>query len=113
MAARWLGNTPLIAEKHYLITSDEDIDEAAGMDNHVPGKKSSAVDVQSVISGAEAVQHQPATDRIKQNPAGTYASSCGVTRVDSDSQSGEGGIRTPGTLRYVGFQDRRIRVYLG
>ena len=25
------------------------------------------------------------------------------------ADGGEGGIRTPGTLRYNGFQDRRIR----
>ena len=98
IAARWLGNTPRIAEKHYLITSNADFDEASGMEREAKaegGAESGAVDVQKVISEPEsvqkAVQHDPATDRTKQNPAGTYTKSCGVTRADSDSQGGEGG----------------------
>ena len=105
IAARWLGNTPRITEKHYLITSDADFDEAAGMESGEPnqnGAECGAVDVQKADSGPttvqNAVQHEPAVDRIKQNPAETYAKSCGVTRVDSDSQGGESGIRTRGQV---------------
>jgi hypothetical protein len=105
MAARWLGNTPRIAEKHYLITSDADFNEAAGLDRDVKdegGAECGAVDVQKAISEHQtlqnAVQHKPATDHIKQNPAGTYAKSCGVVRADSDSQGGESGIRTRGQV---------------
>ena len=32
-----------------------------------------------------------------------------IVRFPSWENGGEGGIRTPGTLRYNGFQDRRIR----
>ena len=103
IAARWLGNTPRIAEKHYLITSDEDFDEAAGMESgDAGGAECGAVDAQKAISESDvmqnAVQHDPATDRIKQNPAGTYAKPCGVTRADSGSQGGESGIRTRGQV---------------
>jgi integrase len=105
IAARWLGNSPRIAEKHYLITSNADFDEASGMESEggaESGAESGAVDVQKVISEPEsvqkAVQHDSATDRIKQNPAGTYAKSCGVVRADSDSQGGESGIRTRGQV---------------
>ncbi len=98
IAARWLGNTPRIAEKHYLLTSDADFDEAAGIETGATDKSGAecgAVGVQKAISEPasvqNAVQHDPASDRIKQNPAGTYAKSCGVTRADSDSQGGESG----------------------
>ena len=77
IASRWLGNTPRIAEKHYLITSNADFDEASGMES-----EGGAVDVQKVISEPasvqNAVQHEPATHRIKKNPAETYTKSCGV-----------------------------------
>ena len=39
IASRWLGNTPRIAEKHYLITSDEDFDEAAGIESGSKDKR--------------------------------------------------------------------------
>jgi hypothetical protein len=32
-----------------------------------------------------------------------------VTGMDPEAGGGEGGIRTPGTFRFNGFQDRRIR----
>ena len=62
------------------------------------GAECGAIDAPDAISEPatvqNAVQHEPATDRIKQNPAGTQARSCGVVRAGSDSQGGEGGIRT-------------------
>ncbi len=101
IAARWLGNSPRIAEKHYLITSNADFDEASGMESE-GGAESGAVDVQKVISEPasvqNAVQHDPAVDRIKKNPAGTYAKSCGAVLGESDSQGGESGIRTRGQV---------------
>ena len=39
IASRWLGNTPRIAEKHYLITSDEGFDEAAGIESGSKDKR--------------------------------------------------------------------------
>ena len=38
IADRWLGNTPRIAEKHYLLTSDADFDEAAVMETGATDK---------------------------------------------------------------------------
>lgn len=98
IAARWLGNTPRIAEKHYLLTSDADFDEAAGIEigaTDKSGAECGAVGAQKAIfepaSVQNAVQHDPATDRIKRNPAGTYAKSCGAVLGESDSQGGESG----------------------
>ena len=87
-----LPNTPRIAEKHYLLTSGADFDDVAGIESGATDR-SGAVDAQQAVSESD-----PATDRIKQNPAGTYAKSCGVTRVGSDSQGGESGIRTRGQV---------------
>jgi integrase len=105
IAARWLGNTPRIAEKHYLITSDSDFDEAAGIETGAPDKSGAecGADGENTAPLYQKavqlpVQHDPAADRIKQNPAGTYAKPCGVTRADSDSQGGESGIRTRGQV---------------
>ena len=61
-----------------------------------------AIDIQEAlpkpVEVQNAVQHDSATNRIKQNPAGTYAKYCGVARASSDSQGGERGIRTLGQV---------------
>ena len=66
------------------------------------GAECGAIDAPDAISEPatvqNAVQHEPATDRTKQNPAGTQARSCGVVRAGSDSQGGESGIRTRGQV---------------
>lgn len=38
ITAHGLGNTPRIAEKHYLLTSDADFDESAGIESGAPEK---------------------------------------------------------------------------
>jgi hypothetical protein len=102
MATRWLGNTPRIAEQHYLITSEPT--STKPLESKLELRKKA---VQNAVQ--LPVQHDPAAVRTKQKPAGTYANSCGAVRDCSDSQGGESGIRTRGTLRYTSLAMMRIR----
>ena len=108
MVAAWLGNTPKTAEKHYLQVTDADFQQAtesgteSGTQNHDMAQK--------------AAQHTHAYARTDSPEAtqpldglGGYANRCDSRPGGANPQSGRGGIRTPGTLRYAGFQDRCIR----
>jgi hypothetical protein len=57
MAARWLGNTPRIAEKHYLITSDADFNEAAGIDRGDKEQSGAESGAPNAPPGQNAVQN--------------------------------------------------------
>ena len=60
IAGRWLSNTLQIAEKHYLLTSDADFDEAAGIETEATNKSGAecgAVGAQKAISEPASVQN--------------------------------------------------------
>jgi integrase len=90
----WIGNTEAIAAKHYLQVTEDHFNRAL----HNP------------------VQQSAVLPRIGSQPVNSTSENYPIIHRDSDDcqtlrnvKSGERGIRTPGTLRYAGFQDQCIR----
>jgi hypothetical protein len=99
VVANWMGNTPAIAQRHYLVVTDGDFAKAMAAD--APG---------AAESGARAVQNSvqhPVTGNATESrldgksPGKTPVLSLCVTVGDESPimQSGGEGIRTPVTFR--------------
>ena len=98
VVCKWLGNSPDIANKHYLQVTDDHFAAATGQ------APASALQNPTYSSSEMRRNASQATAKKRENPRKTEGSA-----PDDDSKGGWGGIRTPGTLRYDGFQDRCLR----
>jgi hypothetical protein len=83
----WLGNTPKIAMKHYLMTTDADFERAA---------KSAAAGVSKTSQGAEN-SADPA------NESAGFTELCGTLPDSAEVLSGGQGTRTLNPLRGTTF----------
>ena len=91
----WMGNTPKIAMKHYLMVTDADFQKA--MQNPMQSNDNS---MQNPVQQGKAIAAQTRTELSRNNtsPCETRAcaSLCASERLDAGIISGEGGIRTLG-----------------
>ena len=102
VVADWMGNTPQIALKHYLQTTDLDFDRARGE------IKSAAKSGAGVVQNA--VQHQSAPNRteLQETTKGPskpepFASLCESEPVGTKALSGGHGTRTHNPIRGITF----------
>ncbi len=105
----WLGNTPTIAVKHYLQVTDADFERASksaaksGAMDAETASKALQNPVQTVYATARQDSTEPPQPKIESPVMATTGDFCCSL---SEQMNGGGGIRTPGTLRHAGFQDR-------
>ncbi len=78
----WMGNTPKIAMKHYLMTTDADFERAA----------------KSAAAGNGKEPHGKETADDAESDGAGFAGVCDSVRPSAQAFNGRGGIRTPGTL---------------
>lgn len=77
----WLGNTPAIAQKHYLLTTEADFDRAAGVDQAV----------QKAMQHTHVLHRTDSKSDFK-NPG--FSEDCEGMLVSASPESGGHGIRT-------------------
>lgn len=90
----WLGNTPRIALKHYLQTTDEDFERAAR-----GGAESGAVAVQNAVQQPAAVSGDVRQQSsVSRETVESFAESCVVLPNAATIEGGEDRIRTCGRI---------------
>ena len=89
VVAAWLGNTPMVAEKHYLNTTEEDFMSAAAdsESNTQPNKESDTEVEQGGAKlgaiGAKVVRKQCCTERSPKEESPQIAGFCDSRQVDA------------------------------
>jgi len=109
VVCEWLGNSEDIARKHYYQVTDDHFAQATDEPTK-SGAESGARVAQNPAQQAYAAkcdESHESTQLVDQPTA--CARPCDEVQQGAELSSGWGGIRTPGTLPYSGFQDRRLR----
>ena len=106
----WLGNTPTVALRHYLLTTDSDFDRAT------PAKGPAAQTVQiSVQQGAEGGGNEPQTPRGNcgiSKESGTLHHGATSRGAGNNFCSGGHGTRTRNPLRGTSFPMKLLAIRL-
>jgi integrase len=94
----WLGNSPRIAHKHYLMVTESDFRKAA-KEGSQRGTESGTLEAHFPAQHAAAPHtHSPAKPIVNTVKTGVSANSCESVQNVANRQSGENGIRTRGRL---------------
>jgi len=94
----WLGNTPRIAMKHYLMTTETDFQKAAGSAAQNPAHSTDNCGTESGTVTDGKGSHKAARNDISRCETTAYAMSCDDLPMPAKIISGEDRIRTCGPV---------------
>src|SRR5262249_23570338 len=93
VVAQWMGHDAKVSLKHYAQTTDEHFDRAAG------GAKPGAVEARNAAQQVAAVSCGKSYDeRLNQDVVASCANQSELMQYAASTITGEGGIRTRGTV---------------